>query len=240
MDIATVLAQAKTAIQNGQRDQARQLLAGLLREHPESAQAWLWMSGVVNDPAKRRQCLQRVLALDPDNAAAQHGLELLDMQTMRDQASNVPPEKSLQTIKRLGEYLVDQHFITPMQLKLALEEQERERRNGRMVTLGDVLLRHRWLSVQALTKVLAEQQEDRKREGIPAMQRLGEYLVKQDIISEKQLEEVIARQAALKRQGRELQLGELLVLSGMVSRQRLEQAIDEHQKTYTTYFNQSS
>ncbi|HYF62265.1 MAG TPA: hypothetical protein VD886_05580 [Herpetosiphonaceae bacterium] len=187
---------------------------------------------MLDEPDRRRECLERVLIIDPDNAAAKQGLEILDVQHIAESASSAPlPARPANTVKRLGEYLVQQHFITQTQLDAALREQEQESRYGRVVPLGDILLRRRWLTMQGLTKALELQKEERAKDG-GAINRLGEYLIENHLITAKQLTEVIARQAALKRQGQNFQLGELLVLSGMVSRQRLEQAIGEQQQSF--------
>ena len=52
------------------------LLAIELDDHDE--QAWLWLSSVVESPADKRVCLENVLAINPDNRAAQKGLRWLD------------------------------------------------------------------------------------------------------------------------------------------------------------------
>ncbi len=243
MDTQSRFAQARAAIAAGRRDEGRTILVSILREAPTYVPAWLWLSGVLDDPAKRRECLERVLAIDPHNAAALHGLEVLDMQSVADSAREPTAAEAAAhqeaKVQRLGEYLVQQRMITQQQLDAALREQQQETRYGRMVPLGDILLRRRWLTLQALTRALELQKEDRVKAGVGSTERLGEYLVKQYIISERQLEEVIARQAALKRQGQSFQLGELLVLSGMISRQQLQRAIDEHQQQFMRQIDNS-
>ena len=62
--------------------------------------------------------------------------------------------------------------------------------------------------------------------------RLGEHLIEQGLITRTQLNQVIARQADLKVRGQNFQVGELLVLSGMLSRDQLQQAINEQQHTF--------
>ena len=73
-----LLAQGIAAAKAGERGTARDLLTRAVRRHPESETAWLWLSSVLDTPQGRAHCLQRVLALDPDNAAAQRGLAALE------------------------------------------------------------------------------------------------------------------------------------------------------------------
>ena len=70
-----LLAQGAAAMRSGERARARQLLAAAVRADPRNAQTWFWLSGALDDPAQQRECLERALALDPEYAAAQHGLE---------------------------------------------------------------------------------------------------------------------------------------------------------------------
>jgi hypothetical protein len=48
-----------------------------VRLDPKNEQAWLWLSGFVDTAEKRRQCFERVLALNPDNEVARWGLAKL-------------------------------------------------------------------------------------------------------------------------------------------------------------------
>ncbi|NJO82600.1 MAG: hypothetical protein HC828_07065 [Blastochloris sp.] len=57
----------------GARHRAYRLLVQLLRTQPHYAPAWLWLSGLVDTPEQQRECLERVLALDPRNEAARRG-----------------------------------------------------------------------------------------------------------------------------------------------------------------------
>lgn len=69
-----------SAARSGQRERARDLLIRALEQDQQNAQAWLWLSGVVDQVDRQRDCLKRVLALDPDNLAARRGLALLHQQ----------------------------------------------------------------------------------------------------------------------------------------------------------------
>jgi tetratricopeptide (TPR) repeat protein len=72
---ADLLEQAIGAARAGQHPTARGLLQAILADNPDDAQAWLWLSGVVDEPAEQVAALERVLALDPSNARASWGLQ---------------------------------------------------------------------------------------------------------------------------------------------------------------------
>jgi hypothetical protein len=73
-----ILAQGIAAAKAGDRGTARDLLTRAVRRRPDSEAGWLWLSSVLDTPQGRAHCLRRVLALNPDNAAAQRGLAALE------------------------------------------------------------------------------------------------------------------------------------------------------------------
>jgi hypothetical protein len=68
------LGQAAALLRAGQMAQARALLAGYVRQRPESANAWFLLSHAIPDAAQQRECLERALSLDPGHAAARERL----------------------------------------------------------------------------------------------------------------------------------------------------------------------
>lgn len=70
-----MLEQAIGAARAGQRPTARGLLQAILADDPTDVQAWLWLSGVVDEPADQVNALERVLAIEPSNARATYGLQ---------------------------------------------------------------------------------------------------------------------------------------------------------------------
>jgi tetratricopeptide (TPR) repeat protein len=64
----------------GKRQEAYQLLSEYVQRDPHNEQAWLWLSGVVDKPEYTRACLERVLAINPQNTQAQQGLQWLASQ----------------------------------------------------------------------------------------------------------------------------------------------------------------
>lgn len=59
------------------REEARQLLLQVVEREPYNEQAWLWLSGVVDDPRDMQVALANVLTINPGHQAARKGLDLL-------------------------------------------------------------------------------------------------------------------------------------------------------------------
>jgi len=81
--LAEGIARAKA----GQREQAREMLLRVVERDERNVQAWLWLSGLVDDLQDRRVALENVLAIEPENAFARAGLNWLDQQSL----SQPPP-----------------------------------------------------------------------------------------------------------------------------------------------------
>jgi len=74
---STTLTEAIAAARAGNRSEARELLARLLRADSSNVEYWIWMSAVVESPRERKYCLESALRLDPTNRAALRGLTIL-------------------------------------------------------------------------------------------------------------------------------------------------------------------
>jgi hypothetical protein len=64
------LTRAIALAESGDHRTAAGLLAAWVQAHPESELAWYWLGQCLEDPLKRRQCYERVLALNPAHEAA--------------------------------------------------------------------------------------------------------------------------------------------------------------------------
>ncbi len=76
--LAELLYQGALALQQGDKERARDLLLQVVEADETIADAWLWLSGAVDDPEDQRTALENVLALNPDNPHARYGLQVLD------------------------------------------------------------------------------------------------------------------------------------------------------------------
>jgi membrane associated rhomboid family serine protease len=70
--------QGRTAARVGDLAEARRLLTIAAEETPDNAEVWLELAGVVESPEEKKACLEKALALDPDNAQARASLVLLE------------------------------------------------------------------------------------------------------------------------------------------------------------------
>lgn len=86
-ELDRLLREGIAAARAGRNEQARELLLQAIALDEELETAWLWLSGVVDNPEERQICLENVLSLNPDNVAAQDGLRWL-----REQGSASPPQ----------------------------------------------------------------------------------------------------------------------------------------------------
>ncbi|GAA5531329.1 hypothetical protein [Herpetosiphon gulosus] len=73
--------QAQAALLSGDLTRARGHLAQVIQQEPLNVLAWLMLSEVIHEPERQRECLQRVLALEPQNQTAQKRLAALDQPT---------------------------------------------------------------------------------------------------------------------------------------------------------------
>jgi hypothetical protein len=73
----SLLEQAIQAIQSGERQKGRALLAQVLSADPKEARAWLWLAACWDEADKKRYCLEKAQSLRPDDPHIQQALELL-------------------------------------------------------------------------------------------------------------------------------------------------------------------
>ncbi|MCP4288848.1 MAG: hypothetical protein GY792_31235 [Gammaproteobacteria bacterium] len=72
--MANRLQQAIVAIKSGNTEHAQRLLNQLLQSEPRNVLAWVWLAKTVRTLEWRRACLDRALAIDPDNEQARQAL----------------------------------------------------------------------------------------------------------------------------------------------------------------------
>ena len=77
---ADVLLRIERLLRIGKQEEAQALLVEYLKVNPSSARAWWLMSLTVPDILQQRDCLERVLRLDPEDELARERLEMLKNQ----------------------------------------------------------------------------------------------------------------------------------------------------------------
>ena len=94
-ELAQMLYEGALAVYQGQRERGRELLMAVLERDEMNEQAWLWLSGAVEDPGDQIIALENVLAINPANDAAREGLALLQSGQAAAPASSWTPPQPL-------------------------------------------------------------------------------------------------------------------------------------------------
>jgi len=76
--LAEWLYEGAQALAAGDKERARELLLRVVEADESVEEAWLWLSGAVDDPDDQRTALENVLALNPSNPHALYGIEVLN------------------------------------------------------------------------------------------------------------------------------------------------------------------
>jgi hypothetical protein len=66
------------ALRAGKRRDARRIFSDVVRSQPDNAEAWWYLSAVVDDPDQKAQCLRQVLRLEPKHDEARGLLNTLE------------------------------------------------------------------------------------------------------------------------------------------------------------------
>ena len=90
------------AARGGQRRIAAGLLTKAVQLDPRHEPAWLWLSGVLDDPSDIAFCLNAALKLNPENMQAQKGLEWIRQR----QANSVPARSEPAGMSRLQQIAI--------------------------------------------------------------------------------------------------------------------------------------
>jgi hypothetical protein len=99
-ELEALLEQAIDHVNAGELEQGRAQLERVLEQDPKNDQAWVWLSGCVEEPMQRRICLQQALSANPNNQAALDGMEVLNGKLV--QASEVPPSLLESRLSAIG------------------------------------------------------------------------------------------------------------------------------------------
>jgi peptide/nickel transport system permease protein len=91
----SLLEQGIEAARTGQHERARVLLAQVLQKEPNSDQAWLWLSAVVEDDRQKLYCLRRAQCINPARAAVARAIQSLSarLEAAQDVSSREVPSE---------------------------------------------------------------------------------------------------------------------------------------------------
>jgi hypothetical protein len=122
--------------------------------------------------------------------------------------------------------------ITAAQLHAALAEQSARKRAGEQILLGELLLQIGLVTPEALARALVNQTlawVPAHQQGVQSeahsVERLGDYLVAEKVITLEQLEAALVEQLRLRQQGKQELLGQILIRNGWLRISTQEQIL---------------
>jgi hypothetical protein len=222
---------------------AYSLMRQVLLENPNFVPAWVSMSTLVDDLERQRECLERALALDSEYKPARERLEQLRVKELLATVSRFEAPESRTSSRRLGDFLVEEGVIMPEQLHQTLAEQSVRKRQGRALPIGLLLLQTGLVTPEALARALVKQTlawAPAYRRGIHTeshtIERLGDYLLIEQIITPAQLEEALIEQLRASQRGEHVLLGQILVRNGCLSMAVLGQILQRQRAEFFSKF----
>ena len=239
--IAIDLQAGISAARAGDHEQARGCLLRVLKQEPRNETAWLWLSRVMPSIEQALRCVDHLLTINPHHQQAREAKDVLHIRMLLEEAAVIQtpsaPTSTPQRRYKLGEALVEARVITPEQLEVALHEQVKFAGKQQPLRLGEILLRLKLVRPEQLEAAIAVQIETQPgSEQSGATGQLGEYLMRQGLLTRPQLHQGLARQNELKRQGVTTLLGDILADCGYIQRDQLNRAMVEWQDQYNLAF----
>jgi hypothetical protein len=116
------LQEAIKFIKAGDKTQGQQLLAQIIKADPRNETAWLWMTTVLDDPQKKKKCLQNVLQINPDNEMAKKGLAQLELQQQKPAKLTPVEQPKLENLTPPAEFIAPSPPIEHMPRQEAVEQ----------------------------------------------------------------------------------------------------------------------
>ncbi len=116
VDIRSQLVRGIAAAKAGDKAEAQRYLERVVLDsaatHDQKAQAYLWLTGLTDDPAEKREYLEHALALDPTNAGARRGLAILDGRLKAEEIID-PDRKPVQAQPETPQPVAARRFVCP-------------------------------------------------------------------------------------------------------------------------------
>jgi CheY-like chemotaxis protein len=122
---AAAFEEARTSAAEGNGPKAVEILENLLAESPESVDAWLLISHLSNSLDEKVGALEKVLELDPENAAARSGLAFLALTFGSNKEVNQTPTETYQA-DEMSTNVVSHEDLAPVAAEVAAVQEEEE------------------------------------------------------------------------------------------------------------------
>lgn len=87
-----LIRQGIAALESGDKTRARKLLTQAVKVNAQNETAWYYLAKAQISPEKRRECLERVLKIDPDHLEAKRELDAIPVAAPRVERETIEPD----------------------------------------------------------------------------------------------------------------------------------------------------
>jgi hypothetical protein len=207
--------------------------------------AWLALARMVKTPQQQLDCLryaaqidpddidlqityyERLTTMSPDDADGQGKLRQLRAYRV---VRSARPRAMLrrEPPRTIGRILLEMDVIESSELMNALREQRARKDRGENIQLGELLIQRKKILPALLARALTIQFQERQECGHgPTM--VGEYLVRDGLLSLHSLELALLEQIRQSQLGKRESLGRILMRYGVISWAQLKEVLDRQE-----------
>lgn len=136
------LQKAINAIKSGDKKAGYQLLTQVIKADPkgeDAETAWLWMSTLVTNPEKKRQCFNSVLKINPSNEIARKQIEQIHRQTKENNDLDVPTVDDIVPNISARNYALDQPTISDNIQKVEADQKQGVLSNSKILIFAAII-----------------------------------------------------------------------------------------------------
>lgn len=207
--------------------------------------AWLALARMVKTPQQQIDCLRYAAQIDPDDIDLQITFyerltsDRPDDKTAQDRLRELRTYRVVRSARpramlrrepprSIGRILLEMNVLESVELLNAVREQRIRRDRGETVLLGELLIQRKLILPALLARALTIQFQERQECGHgPTM--VGEYLVRDGLLSLHSLELALLEQIRQSQLGKRESLGRILMRYGVITWAQLKDVLDRQE-----------
>ena len=172
-----LITQGISAVEAGDKEQARQLLGEAIRKYPDDERSWGWFYNVAENDTERLKSVKEVLRINPNNARARQLLEKLRGSIPQSTGAGTSTREMAKTRRKSAVWMAVIGFIVFVLIGLYTLAKYRTWAGGGVIVLILVLFGYPVLT-RLFTSIVDKKLKEEKRavRGARSEEKIGEIL----------------------------------------------------------------